>query len=167
MLMGNSGSIISRLRKHRYLFTGTLFISFLQSCVLTIGSLDYDDSLRVGIHIPFAAYKINFINILFKILLWIIPLFIIQFILGLWHASAKDIEEKKIIAIILCVSPIFIPGYLFSPLFSISVIMSFFNGTLSAEDISEGWMISLGAMGFYCMFWLCILIRSFVMSNDD
>ncbi|MFM2315247.1 MAG: hypothetical protein RLZZ04_4523 [Cyanobacteriota bacterium] len=162
----NSGSIISRLQKHRFLFIGVLVKSFLQSFVLTIGSLDYDSALRVDIYIPFAAYDINLVNILFMILIRIVPLFIIQFVLGLWWCSAKDIKEKKIIAIILSVSPIFIPGYIFSPLFSIGVIISFFDGTLTAEDISEGWMFSLATMGFYCLFWLYILIKSFVSSEE-
>jgi len=120
----------------------------------------------IDIHIPLAAYEINLVNILFKILLRIIPLFVIQFILGLWYCSARDIEEKRIVAVISCISPVlFTPTYLFSPLFSVAVIDGFFNGTLTPEDIDEGWMLFLAAMGFHCLFWLCILIKNFVSSK--
>lgn len=55
---------------------------------------------------------------------------------------------------------------LYSPIYSIGVIFSFFEGSLSTENFSKEWMFLVSAFGFYYLFWLSILIKNFIFNDD-
>jgi hypothetical protein len=121
-------SIISSLHTHRYLFIGVLVTSFFQSFVLTIGALDINYDLITDKDIPLYAYDTNLLNVLFMIIIRIVPLVIIQSIFALFYCIFRKPKHKRIVAAILWLFPalIFPPTslfYLFTPL-KIDLIVS-------------------------------------------
>lgn len=173
-------SIISSLRTHRYLFICVLVISFFQSFVLAIGALDINSDLVTDKHISLYGYVTRFLTILFMIIIRMVPLTIIQSIFTLFYCRFRQLKYKRIVSAVLWLLPLspalIIPAIapvlgfiylLYSPIYSIGVIVSFFDGSLSSEDYSEGWIFSVSALGFYYLFWLSILIKNFIFNDDD
>jgi hypothetical protein len=161
---------IYRLRPYRFLFLGVLVTSFLQAFVLTIGALDVNDALRTDVYVPLEAYEFNLIGLIAILLLRLISLFFIQSIVVLFYCRIYKAKLKKIISAAIWFFPTFLAPpftllYILSPLASIGVIDSFFNGTLTMEDIGEGWIFLYAALGFYNLFWLCILIKNLLFKK--
>lgn len=163
-------------------------ISCLQSATLALAEMgrqvvsENSEQLLGGIRIPFPLFlnhlsRLGGIKALSILSSNVVSLFLVQSIPALAYSFCKSLRSKRITALLIWLLPaiISLPSligplvYLIYTPLAPPILLSLVSGNVDKEDVAEGWVFQLAAIGWFHLFWLSITIKNwfFLRSQTD